>query len=367
MELALFDPEVGYYTHATSGPGGAADYVTSPEIHGAFGALIASQLEELWRFLGQPDPFWLIEGGPGTGRFAADILLTVDAAYPSFARALHLALIERNPRLIRVQHDRLTPWSGQVIWLDPDPQTWRPLGSGCVFANELLDAFPVHRLVGTPDGVAERFVTTLDGRLAEIQGELSNPALSQQIRQGGGDLPPGSLGEVSLEAPAWVARASRLIDRGYLLLIDYGEPAASLYGPRHPAGTLRAYRQQARSGDVLATPGLQDLTAHIDLAAATRAALSGGMNLIGATQQSDFLDRLGLLAMVEQVDTRFDQRSEQHAHRKALYTLWNPEELGGLAVLIFGNDAPSHTPVGFGSGESGPAPSTAAAWRLADT
>lgn len=366
MEIALFDPEVGYYAHTGSGPGLQADYVTSPELHGAFGALATAQIEELWRFLGRPGPFWLIEGGPGTGRFATDVLMIAEAAYPELAASLRVALIERNPRLRHVQAVQLAPWRNRMRWLNADPAGWPCLGTGCVFANELLDAFPVHRLVGTAAGIHERYVTIGHGRLVEIDGPVSSPLLARQIASGGGELRPGSLGEVSLEAPRWVASTAGLLDRGYVLVVDYGEPAHRLYGPDHPAGTLRAYRQHVRSNDLLALPGRQDLTAHVDVTAITRAANSAGLALLGSTRQLEFLDRLGLLEIVGRVADRFERRDVQYAHHRALDTLWSAEDLGQLAVLLFGKSASADLPRGFGGEGAVSPPDVPAAWRIAE-
>src|SRR5947208_9105938 len=153
MEMALYHPELGYYSRQTPGPD--ADYVTSPELHGAFGALLCVQLEQMWRRLGEAEEFWLIEVGPGTGSFSRDVLETAHDAFPAFASALRVALIERSPLVRRVQEEKLSPWLECVIWLDADPSSWEELGTGCIFANEVLDAFPVHRVVLRDDGPRE--------------------------------------------------------------------------------------------------------------------------------------------------------------------------------------------------------------------
>lgn len=364
MELALYDPEVGYYARAASGPGLTADYVTSPELHGAFGTLLTRQIDELWRFLNHPEPFWFIEGGPGTGRLAAVILSVADAAYPDLARSLRVALIERCPRLAALQNERLAPWKDRINWLDAAPSTWSCLGPGCIIANELLDAFPVHRLVGTTAGIRERMVGIDAGRFVEVEGPLSDPALAEQVSHGGGCLPPGSLGEVSLAAAAWVAAAAELVDRGYLLLIDYGEPADTLYGPNQPLGTLRSYGSQALLEDPLALPGQRDLTAHVDLSAVTRAGLEASLALVGSTHQASFLDRLGLPGLIARVDQQVEGRPAQHAHRRALESLRDPNGLGNLAVLLFAKNSLDSTPVGFGDDAATDPPDVAATWRL---
>ncbi|MBI4213276.1 MAG: SAM-dependent methyltransferase [Chloroflexi bacterium] len=336
MEICLHHPEVGYYAGTARGPGRDKDFITSPELHPAFGALVCKQLEAFWKELGSPDPYWFIEGGPGNGTLAADVLSTAGSKYPKFLNALRVALIERNPLMEARQRERLTAWGDGVSWIESDPEAWEPLGTGCVFSNELLDTFPSHRLKGGEEGPRELYVDIEDGRFVEIEGPLSSSALRAQLEAGGGTLRPGSLAEVSLEAPRWVPAASRLLERGHLLTLDYGEPANLLYGSRHPRGTLRCYRGQVMTEDVYDIPGQQDITLHIDLSAVTRAAQAAGLSLVGMTQQGAFLKRLGLQDFVHRASNPSLPREEQRAQLAALELLRDPSALGSIAVLVFG-------------------------------
>ena len=123
---------------------------------------------------------------------------------------------------------------------------------------------------------------------------------------------------MNLNAPRWLESASRLIDRGYVLLLDYGEPAALLYGERHPRGTLRCYRQHTMNEEPLRHVGLQDITAHVDLSAVTRAGESSELTLLGASHQDSLLDRLGLPALRDRIERNVSSRGEQRAHREAV-------------------------------------------------
>ena len=336
MEICLHHPEVGYYAGQARGPGRDKDFITSPELHPAFGALICRHVEAIWKGMGQPDPFWFIEGGPGNGTLARDVLATATAKYQQLAKRLRVVLIERNPTMEGRQRALLEPWAPKVTWMDADPVSWEALGPGAVFANELLDTFPAHRLVGGADGPRELYVDVAEERLVEVEGPLSDPAALEQIQAGGGRLLPGALAEVSLEAPTWVPAASRLLERGQIITIDYGEPANLLYSPRHPRGTLRCYRGQVMTEDPLDLPGVLDITCHIDLSAVTRAALAHGLSLEGTTQQGAFLKRLGLQDFIHRASNPAAASAEQRAELAALETMRNPEGLGSLAVLIFG-------------------------------
>jgi SAM-dependent MidA family methyltransferase len=373
MELALYHPTWGHYARATAGPGPAGDYLTSPEVHPGFGGLICAQFVEMWDLLGRPDPFWLIEGGPGIGTFASDVLSAAEVLFPSFAASLRVAFIEASSALRREQERNLAPWRSRVEWLAPDPEglvdlpehlydaapaveraaaadgdaPWRPLGAGCVFANELLDALPVHRVMMTDAGLRERFVTVRDGRFTELDGAEPVPHLLAPIVAGGGSLRVGQLAEVSDAAARWVAAATRLIDRGYLLFLDYGEPADLLYGPNHPRGTLRCYWRQTMNEDVYCRVGEQDLTTHVDLSSVTRAAEQAGASLIGATSQASLLRRLGIESVLNGIAHETPSRAVEWSHRTALAALVDQVGLGALKALVFGKGVGSAGLAGF--------------------
>ncbi len=358
MELALYAPGVGYY-EARAPEEFSADFVTSPQLHPAFGVLLCGQVEEMWRRLGRPGEFWLVEAGPGTGVFAADILTTAEDAFPDFMRALRVALLERSAALRYVQRATLARWSDRVTWLDG--RSSGPLGPGCLFANELLDAFPTHRVVMGEGGLLEISVESCDGTLIEIEAAPSCDALQRQIEAGGGRLRPGDRAEVNLEAPAWLESAAGLIERGYVLLLDYGEPADLLYGERHPRGTLRCYFRHTMNEEPYRRIGQQDITAHVDLSAITRSAEASGLALLGATHQSRLLDRLGLGALCRRVDEQVAGRPEQRAHHAALDLLSSAHHLGRVSALLLGKNAPANGLVGFSEDGALTPPSTQSA------
>lgn len=363
MDLALYAPEVGYYMRRLGGIGPEGDYLTSPEIHPAFGTLLCAQFDEMWRSLGRPSNFWLIEGGPGTGYFACDVLTTADVAFPRFARALRVALIERSNTLQARQAAKLARWDERVQWIDALGTGMEPFGPGCVFANELLDALPVHRVIMQQEGLREQYVAG-PGPFQTLEGDLSTSALRGQIGDGGGRMEIGHLGEVNLEAGPWVKRAANLLDRGYLLLLDYGETAPSLYGARHPRGTLRCYWHHTMNEEPFLRIGLQDITAHVDLSAVARAALREGLGLLGATTQQRLLLRLGIGELAERVEERVTLRSEQRAHRASLRLLTEEAGLGRITATVFGKGAPDLAPMGFQRAEPIDPVDAPNLWRL---
>jgi SAM-dependent MidA family methyltransferase len=301
MELCLYHPSHGYYTRGIGG-GGGRDYLTSSGTHRGFGLLVARQVEEMWRRTGRPDPFHFVEFGPGEGIFAADFLGEAGRS-PSFAQALHYVLVETSPVLTTRQKSRLGGRSPIRTSWAADSDLERPDGlTGCLFANEVLDAFPVHRVVGTSAGPREIHVTLAgDGAtLEETLLSLSSPALERFIQDAGLRLEDGQEVDLNLAAPCWIAWAVRLLGRGYVILVDYGMEAADLYRPERRRGTLLAYHRHRTNEEFLARPGDQDLTAHIDLTATRRAAEAAGARCLGTVSQSRFLLALGAVDLLQQ-------------------------------------------------------------------
>lgn len=294
MEMCLYHPTLGYYTRGLGG-GGGRDYLTSSGLHRAFGALIARQAEEMWRRAGRPDPYHFVEFGPGEGLFACDFLQEA-ARHHGFLRALRYLMVEPSPELRERQRGRLEGRGmAPVSWLTEPELDSRAKFAGCLFANEVLDAFPVHRVVGTSAGLREIHVAARDGRLEEIAGPLSSDAVGRFLADSGIVLEDGQEVDLNLAAPCWVAWAAGLLQRGYMLLVDYGYEARDLYVTRRPRGTLLAYHRHRVNEEFLLRPGEQDLTAHVDFSSVRRAAEIAGARLLGLTTQSRFLLALGAL------------------------------------------------------------------------
>jgi SAM-dependent MidA family methyltransferase len=333
MELALYHPEVGYYTRGLGG-GNGRDYVTSSGLHRAYGALMARQAAEMWTLAGAPERFEFVEFGPGEGRFAADFLAEA-ARRPGFARALRYVMVETSPALRARQATRLG-WLQACAAAPVIETVWRSLEEceatgvecGCLFANEVLDALPVHRVIGATGGPQEVHVTAAPGGgLREVLLPASTDAIGEFLEANGIQPVPGQEIDISLDAPRLVGRWGRLLRRGWLVIVDYGHPAPDLYHPARRRGTLLAYHRHRAGEAFLERPGEQDLTAHVDFSAITRAAEHTGLRIVGATRQADFLLALGALEFFEGADLQ---------EREALKDLILPDRMGGVfRVLVF--------------------------------
>lgn len=333
MDLALYDPEAGYYAVGSGGPGRERDFLTAPEGHPIFGWTIARRLEQAWADLGRPAEFVVREHGAGAGALAVGILGGLRRSASDLLEAIRYQPIEASGAVRRIFDEAIERASLHAHVQEPDI---RP-APGAVIANELLDALPVHRVEGGPDGgLLERFVTLeAAGTLASALGEPSTPALAARLDAEGVRLEPGQAAEICLAIDEWVASAAAPLERGLFLVIDYGYPAAQLYTAAR-GSTLRAYHRHRVHADPLVAIGRQDLTAHVDLTAVERAAAASGLRLVTRTRQAEYLAGLGLGELLVGLQSGPDASLESYlAARSAVVRMLDPRATGAFAVLEF--------------------------------
>ena len=345
MELALYDPDGGYYRAETARPGRTGDFLTAPETHPIFGATIARAVRDVWERLGRPGDFVLREHGAGTGTLALSVLAGLEASGSPLAGILRYHPIEVEPRRLDLIVERFEA-AGRLGNLLRDGAPGRAV-TGVVFANEVLDALPTHRVVGRDGGLHEFFVGSTDGAFMDVEGNPSTSALANRLQAEGIVLRDGQRAEICLLVDSWLATAAAGFQRGLLLLIDYGYPAAELYDPtRRHDGTLRAYVRQRVHDDPYRHVGRQDLTAHIDVTAVERAATAAGLTHLGTTTQAEFLVGLGMQDLLQAVQADPATTLEDYlALRSSLMRLLDPEAMGRFRVMAFGRDWPGGPPL----------------------
>jgi SAM-dependent MidA family methyltransferase len=345
MELALYDPDGGYYRGSELRPGRGGDFLTAPEAHPIFGQALANQLVEVWERLDRPTPFVVQEHGAGAGTLAEAILRRLERAGPELLAVLRYVPIEIDARRVEAFTARLAA-AGFADRIMPEGED-RSF-TGVVLANEVLDALPVHR-IGIRDGsLAERFVAVgAEGRLIEGWGPPSSPALGERLEAEGVQLAEGQSAEVCLALDGWIADAVEPLERGLLLLIDYGAVATALYDAvRRPQGTVRAFARHRLSDDLYGHVGRQDLTAHVDLTALGRAADAAGLAPVGETSQAEFLIGNGAEALLQEVQADPATTLAGYVElRSALMRLIDPAGMGGFRVTAFGRAWPAGAPL----------------------
>ncbi len=333
MTIALYDPDHGYYRSATERPGRAGDFLTAPETHPIFGAALARQLDEAWRRLDRPDRFVLREYGAGSGTLAASILAGLRTDGSGLVDTLVYEPIELNAHRRSQIEARLGPLPETSTGAAASPF------AGAVLANEFLDALPVHRVEQHDGRLWERFVDwdAAPGNLLERRSEPSTAALAARLARDGVELAEGQVAEICLGLEPWLDEVAADLERGLVLVIDYGQRAPALYDPVRIGGTLRAYAGQRAHADPFIAVGRQDLTAHVDLTALEAAARALGLNALGDVSQAAFLVGCGLEELVEVVRSNPSTTLEEWlALRSSIARLLDPAALGGFRVVLLG-------------------------------
>ncbi len=345
MELALYDPAGGYYRADAVRPGRDGDFLTAAETHPIFGAALARGIDEVWQRLGRPDPFVLREYGAGAGALALAILDRLARDGSGLTDAIRYDPIEIEPRRLEQVAERLAGAGRVEILVDP-ASSGRPM-EGVSLANELLDALPTHRVVMRNGVLRELLVDWADGRFVDREAAPTTPALATRLLDEGIALVDDQRAEICLELDAWISTAAAGLERGLLLLIDYGHPAHELYDPiRRRDGTLRAYLRQRVHDDPYRHVGRQDLTAHVDVTAVERLAVAAGLIHLGTTTQAEFLVGLGLGAQLQAIQADPTTTLEDYlAVRSALMRLLDPGAMGRFRVIGFGRDWPGGPPL----------------------
>ena len=332
MRECLYHPVHGYYSKAESKR--FADYYTSVDVHPIFARLLARQFVEMWEGLGHPAEFTLVEAGAGAGRFAAHLLDFCKAKLPAFYDALRYAAVERSgarreQATIRSERHAAT---GRFAASAEIPAHIR---EGCFFSNELVDALPVHRIVMDGGMLKEVLVDFRDGHFMDVLAPLSTCAISEYLAAQGIALREGQHAEAGLEACDWIAEIGRRLERGYVLTIDYGHPAAELFDERHMRGTLLAYQNHRASEEFYGSPGEQDLTAHANFSALESWGKRSGLETAGFTSQTAFLLALGQGNEFADLYDEGQSEADRVRARLQLKTLIHPEGMGErFQVLI---------------------------------
>ena len=329
MEACLYEPGLGYYTSPGRKVGKEGDFYTSITVHAAFGRVIAREIAQMWRNMGSPAGFSLVECGAGHGRLACDIMDYLAQREPEMYRHLTLTLVEREPSLEEAQAELLAAHRERVRWLLPEAFGGGAFAfSGCLYSNELIDALPVHRVMMTDDGLQEIYVTLKEGELAEQLGPLSTAALGDYLARINIELHTGQQAEINLAGQEWLATAARALQQGFVLTIDYGYPAPELFAPQRNRGTLLCYHRHQVEENPYIRLGQQDITAHVDFTSLIKRGEELGLQPVWFGEQYRFLLSAGIIDEMEDLERSDVSPEEKLRLRLTLKKLIMPE--GGM-------------------------------------
>ena len=327
MQTALYAPGLGYYVTPRALFGAAGDFVTAPELSPLFAACLAHGIADLLEKTGGGD---VVEFGAGSGALAVALLPALRRLEAPVAR---YRVVEPSPVLAARQRERIDsePASAglrdRFEWLAAAPaEGWR----GVAIANEVVDALPVERFRVTAGGCDVLGVVAQGGGFAwaaQPAGGALAAAVQSLQRALPEPMPAGYVSELRFDQRAWLAGSARTLDRGAVLVIDYGLPRAQYYHPSRDGGTLCGFRRHRRVADALADPGLQDLTAWVDYSALAEDGADCGLALGGFATQAHYL----LAAGIEHELARHGETATalaRHALNQDAATLLLPGEMG---------------------------------------
>ncbi|HVV67803.1 MAG TPA: SAM-dependent methyltransferase [Gammaproteobacteria bacterium] len=324
MELALYAPGLGYYSAGTHKFGSGGDFTTAPEISPLFGQTLAKQIQPVLETLGQGD---ILEFGAGSGRLAIDILT---ALQKNKTLPQHYYILELSPELQQRQQNLITTHlpdlENRVSWLNALPSTFQ----GVVLANEALDAMPASRFQWHHNAPKESYVTWQQNQFCEFF-DTPHPELAEKITQLEVKFSEHYTSEIHLTLPAWIASIADFLQKGLVLLIDYGFPRHEYYHPDRSMGTLMCHYQHLAHTNPFYWPGLQDITAHIDFTAIAEAAIQANLSVAGYTTQAHFLLSCGQRDWAVNMETDIYQQLQTSQQLKKLLL---PSEMGELFKVI---------------------------------
>ena len=321
MELALYDPGLGYYTSGARKFGAGGDFVTAPELGPLFGRTLARQLQDL----AMP----VLEFGAGSGALAGTLL---DHA------AIDYRILETSGELRARQQARV---GSRATWLERLPERIR----GVVLANEVVDAMPAHAVAWRDEGIMERGVALLGDRLAWSERPASGSLLEAARAL---SVPAPYESEIGLVARAWMREVASRLEEGVIFVIDYGFPAREYYHPQRAAGTLMCHYRHTAHADPFAHPGDEDITTHVDFSALAEAAVEAGLEVLGYATQAQFLVNCGITEVLGEANV---ENALHYAPIAAeAQKLLSPAEMGELFKVLAVGKGVRQPLMGFRSG-----------------
>ena len=321
MQMALYEPGFGYYRRGVRRIGRGGDFYTSVSVGPLFGALIAEFAHQEWQKLGKPDCFTLIEQGAHDGTLAHDVLQGCRAISEAFFAAVRCVILEPDETLRAAQRACF----GGEFKAKLHHDTEACAGPGLFCCNELLDAFPVHRVRWDGSRWRETFVIEDESSphgFGFVEDDLVSGAVLRELGSHGPELPDGWTTEVCPAMVDWLDGVARLPFTGSMLILDYGFTEEEHFAPERSDGTLRRYLNHRMDGRVLEDLGDADLTAHVDFTRVSELARTRGFTEQEFTEQGRFLTRLFVDAFARH------GRTPDAATQRQFHTLTHPGHMG---------------------------------------
>ena len=331
MRLCLYHPEYGYYSSGHSRRGKRGDYYTNPTVHKLFGELLGKQMVQMWKVLGA-EAFDIVEMGGGEGYLCQDILGYLHDHEPALYERMKYYMVEVSIPIIEAQKKLLASHQNKVKWYDGREIKEKAV-VGCFLSNELIDSFPVHRVMWQDGALHEIYVTLEDGKFKEVLAAPSTKALKDYFQRLDVCLEEGQKAEVNLEALRWLRGVAKSLLRGFVITIDYGYLARELYNTVRMNGTMMCYQGHSASTDLYVEVGRQDMTAHVDFTSLIECGEMWELKCTGLVPQYKFFLGLGILDEIERLGQDKGEL-EAMAERLTIKNLIFPDGMGATFKVL---------------------------------
>lgn len=325
MRMCLYDGEDGYYASGVAEIGRRGDFMTSVSVGALFGELLARQFEQVWQQMGRPQAFVVVEQGAWDGMFATDVLGWMQDHRPECMEALEYRIVEPFAHLRSKQQERLRSWEGKIRW-------WKSLEDcepfeGVFFCNELLDSFPVRRVIQRGGEWKEmRVGWEEESGFVWRECGIEDEFLIEWIGRKRLPEAEGYTAEVCPGISSWVGTLSAKLIRGYALIVDYGYQEELLYHPERTKGSLQCYSHHLKDEDPLSRVGEKDITTHVDFSQVEHCAKLNNLHIEGFADQHHALLSLARHPLLEMEKQSLQPDAMKRIRQ--LRTLMHPEMMG---------------------------------------
>lgn len=303
MNMALYEQEQGYYQKKNPF-GHQGSFYTSVNASASFGRTLANAFADTAERLSLPACF--CEMGAGSGMLANDILTHLKTSKPEFYARLSYTIIEKSGYLIDCQRELLKEHEGKVSW-----KSFEEFGGfqGIFFSNELVDAFPVHRVIRLGEDVKELYVIEHEGGLTFYPDRLSTPKIQEYLDRINLRITDGQIVDLNLDMIGWVQALASKIEKGMIFTVDYGYPAENIFASYRRDGTVTCYFKHSQNNDFFERIGDQDITAFVDFTSLQSYGRDAGLEPVSLTPQWLFLVQSGILSEIENAETDLQKAS----------------------------------------------------------
>lgn len=323
MEFALYHEKYGYYTSGNVIIGKDGDYYTSPCVHSSFGEVISNFILKSFKTLNSSE-LSIIEFGAGKGYLALDILDSLKLNHPDTYERVNYKIVELNKSAISAGKYLLKDHINKIGWFDSIYDLTQNSVTGVILSNEYIDAFPFHRIKYKDNNFYEICITKGENNIyQELLVRIEDGELFNHIRQLDHNLENGQEFEFNPGVESWIRSVNLILNRGFVLTIDYGDLSSHLISSARMNGTYKCFYNHKLNDNPYINIGKQDITSDVNFTDLLESGIKNGFQTIKYTTQGQFLIDWGLIEIMYRY-----QGTTHDKDRLAIKNLIMPELMG---------------------------------------